>query len=266
MKSCVVFAVTIFDVSKLYVLREYLDVFKRDYSNCDIYIGINHGSVNEIESVIDSYQLNTFSIRNTEDLYNTSDASAYQVALKHLKASGNRYDLYWFAHTKGGVNGRDYERNLYLNELFGKRDEIELLFKTHGHIGSYGLRGVSGGAAGDEWATFNRDHVIDICTNIATDKLPYTHINWSYIETMYVLNKQSIETFFDITTDEFYNTKINDRWYFETIFPWVASRCGYFPYIRQEGCFFNNSISLKSITKSWIIENNLLYLMNYINL
>ena len=266
LKSCIVFAVSIFDRSKLYVLHEYLDTFKHTYPDCDIYIGINHGSVEDIEEIIDSYKLNTFVVRNTESLYNTSDTSAYQVALKYLRDSGNRYDLYWFAHTKGGVNGRDVERSLYLQHLFNDRNNIETMFASHKFLGSYALRGVSTSAAGDLWPTYNGDYIIPICDNAITSKLLCTHINWSYIETMYVINRQSIDTFFDITPDEFFNTMIPNRYYFEVIFPWIPSRCGFFPYVKQEGCYFNNNISLKSITNSWIIENNLLYLQSYLSL
>jgi len=264
MKSCIVFAVSIFEESKLYVLEQYMRSFKGNYQDCDLYVGINHGSLNIVEEVIKSYGLNSYMIRTPENLYNTSDTSAYQIALKHLKNSGNRYDLYWFAHTKGGVNGRDHERNLYLVEMFGNRENIERLFVDYPYIGSYALRGVSGGAAGDDWRVFNRDHVVEICSNKITKELPYTHVNWSYIETMYVINKQSIDTFFSITTDEFYDTKIKDRWYFETIFPWVPTRCGYFPYVKQEHCFFGNGASLKKITEDWIEKNNLNELKRYL--
>lgn len=266
MKSCVVFAVSIFDQSKIHVLQEYLDVFKTHYSDCHFYIGINHGSINEIEEIIKSYGLFATTIRIPDYLYCESDASAYQGALKILKKSGLRYDTYWFAHTKGGVNYRPKERNLYLTELFPNRFEIEFLFKQHPYIGSYALRGVSTGAAGDDWSVFNRDHVIEICTNKLTKDLPCTHVNWSYIETMYAINRPSMDAFFSITNDDFYDIKIKDRWYFETIFPWIPSRCGYFPYLKTPQCYFNNSISLKEITHKWITDNKLSHLINYLSL
>lgn len=266
MKSCVVFAASIFDQSKLHVLHEYLNIFKNNYNDCDFYIGINHGSINEVEEVISSYKLNCFVVRSPQHLYCQSDASAYQVALKLLKKSISRYELYWFAHTKGAVNHRPDERSMYLNLMFSNRNKIESLFEEYENIGSYALRGVSTSAAGDNWATFNRDHDIQICANLITKDLPYTHVNWSYIETMYVLNKNSVEKFLSLTTDQFYETRIQERCYFEVIFPWIASRCGYFPYIEESGCYFDKNISLKNITNNWIIQNNLLHLSNYLEL
>jgi hypothetical protein len=266
LKTCIVFAVSIFDESKLYVLREFLTTFKQYFSECDIYIGINYGSLINVEHIINSYKLNTIVQRvDNVNLYTGSDASAYQAALELLKNSNCLYDIYWFAHTKGAVNDRNYERTMYFNELFSKRIDIETLFKNYEYLGSYSLRGVSRSAGGLNWSTFNADHDINICSNVVSKELPYTHINWSYIETMYVLNKQSVETFLKLTTYKFYNTFISEPCYFEVVFPWIVSRCGYFPYVRYNSCFFGER-NLKDITTSWIESNNLTHLTTYLTL
>jgi hypothetical protein len=129
MKSCVVFAISIFNRDKLYVLREFLDTFTENFSDCDLYVGINYNSIPEVEQVLQDYSLNMKVVRLlSSELYCGSDASAYQIALKLLKAGIEQYDMYWFAHTKGAVNDRPYERKLYLTELFGDREYIEELF------------------------------------------------------------------------------------------------------------------------------------------
>ena len=263
-RSCVVFAVSIFNSDKLFVLREFLDTFKLKYPECDYYVGINYGSIPEVETVITEYNLNVIVSRvQDESLYCGSDASAYQAALALLKASGNQYSVCWFAHTKGAVNDRPVERSMYLRELFGERVNVEQMFQTYNQMGSYALRGVSSGAAGDNWAVFNHDHYIKICSNDVYGELKYKHTNWSYIETMYAIKGEAIQVFLKNTPDEFYTTKIQDPCYFEIIFPWVASRCGYFPYIKNSRCFWG-TIDLKDITKKWIEENNLQHLNNYL--
>ncbi len=266
MKSCIVFAVSIFDVNKLHVLSEFLDIFKQNYSDCDFYIGINYNSIAEVESVIESYNLNAVIERLTNsELYCGSDASAYQLALKLLKESKKSYDLYWFAHTKGAVNSRPTERAMYISKLFLNRLHIETMFKTNRDLGSYAIRGVSRSAGHHDWSTFNRDHEIDICSNTISKEMPFSHVNWSYIETMYVLNKQSIEIFLSLTTNTFYNTKIEEPCYFEIILPWIVSRCGYFPYVLESSCFFGER-NLNEITKEWICVNQLNHLNNYLSL
>jgi len=149
--------------------------------------------------------------------------------------------------------------------MFANRKHIESIFSTNNYLGSYGLRGVSRSAGQIQWSVYNKDHELDICSNIISNNLPYTHVNWSYMETMYVMNKQSIETFLSLSTDTFYNTKIQEPCYFEVIFPWIATRCGYFPYIQQSDCFFGER-SLKDITNEWIQNNNLHHLNAYLNL
>jgi hypothetical protein len=243
-----------------------MDTFKEHFSDADFYIGINYGSHLLVEPIIESYGLSTNITRlENEDLYCGSDASAYQLALKNLKQSSKKYDIYWFCHTKGSVNSRRYERSLYISELFSKRYDIELMFQNNSMLGSYGLRGVSSGAAGDQWMSFNNDHDIEICSNKKYDSLQYNHINWSYIETMYVIKKEAVESFLKLTTDKFYDEKIKDKCYFEISFPWIASRCGYFPYIKQNICFWGHK-DLKNITEEWINENNLYNITHYLTL
>jgi len=266
LKTCIVFAVSVFDESRMHVLHEFLSMFKQTFSDCNLYIGINYGSVTNIEQVIESYELNTYIRRITDiNMYTGSDASAYQAALSLLKQNNQSYDIYWFAHTKGAVNNRNVERTMYLNKLFNKRTQIESIFLTHEYLGSYALRGVSRSAGHLNWITYNADHDINICSNILNDKLPYSHVNWSYIETMYVINKKSIETFLNMTSDTFYNTKILEPCYFEVVFPWIVTRCGYFPYVKESSCFFGER-NLKDMTSEWIQYNNLTHLNSYLNL
>jgi len=266
LKTCVVFAVSIFDESRMFVLHEFLSMFKQTFSECNLYIGINYGALSNLEHIIESYKLNTKILRVTDiNMYTGSDASAYQAALSLVKHNSQTYDTYWFAHTKGAVNERNFERSMYLNELYNKRNHIESLFLNYEYLGSYALRGVSRSASRLDWATFNADHEIEICNNVLNVKMPYTHVNWSYIETMYVINKKSIETFLTITTDVFYNTPISEPCYFEIVLPWIVSRCGYFSYVKESSCFFGEQ-NLKDLTSEWIQYNNLTHLNSYLNL
>jgi len=266
MRSCIVFAVSIFNEEKLNVLTEFLDTFKLHFSDCDMSVGINYGSIEEVERVLASYDLPIQHIRITDkDLYTGSDAGAYQAALSLLKASNKQYDVCWFAHTKGAVNNRPVERGMYLSNLFRNRIHIENLFQQYDKLGSYALRGVSRGAGGDAWSTFNRDHHIGICSNEVFSDFKYTHVNWSYIETMYVINGKVVQSFLDNTSESYYTTAIKEPCYFEVIFPWIVGRCGYFPYIKQSECFWREA-DLRNITQRWIDENNLSELQPYLSI
>lgn len=256
MKSCVVFAASIFDSTRLNVIREFFSSFKTNFGDADFYIGINHGSIPNMENVIKEYELNCYFIQGIPELYTKTDASAYQAALKLLKQSGNKYDIYWFAHTKGGVNSREGVRELYLKEMFSKRKEIEDMFVKYPKLGSWGLRGNSISAAGVNWKDYDVDCGLPICKNVPLNSsFPFTHVNWSYIETLYVLKKEAVEGFLELSPNEFFTTKLNP-WYFETVMPWVPSRAGYFPYVKIQRDFWDRC-ELTDITKQWINENKL---------
>ena len=119
MKNCVIFACTIISEQRIFVLHRFLQTFKDKFKDHDIFIGINSVSLNYIEDIIQTYNLNIVSMErcNTE-LYSESDASAYQVALKNVLRSGNTYENYWFVHTKSGVNEHsNYLREWYINNF-----------------------------------------------------------------------------------------------------------------------------------------------------
>jgi hypothetical protein len=265
MKSCLVFAASIFDQSRIEVITDFFSSFKTYFADCSFYVGINYGSLANLENIIESFGLDCrFARLHSPGLYTRTDASAYQIALNLLKGSNQEYDLYWFAHTKGGVNpGRDI-RHWYLREYFAQRRDIEQMFAAYPHLGSYGLRGNSISAAGVEWWDYKKDTDLPICQNTKFASFVYDHVNWSYIETIYTIKKDPVEAFLANTHEAFYNTVL-DPWYFETTFPWIGSRCGYFPYLKDKTCFWKRC-NLNDITAKWIENNGLTHLAPYLNL
>ena len=142
MSSCIIFAVAILSKDREFVLRRFLETFKLKFPDSDLYIGINPGSIDNIECIINEYSLNTQIAKVDVSLYNKSDASAYQAALKLLYNSGKKYNNYWFVHTKSGVNSHsDYLREWYINNFLSRRSYIENFINMK-DIGSYGMLGV----------------------------------------------------------------------------------------------------------------------------
>jgi len=265
MKTCVIYAASIFDSLKIYVVNDFFSTFKTHFPDADFYVGVNYGSLPSLEEEIRKYGLNC-NIGRLQDgnLYTKTDASAYQVAINVLKQTGKTYDIYWFAHTKGGANSRDEIRRMYLDEMFGKRESIEKMFEEYPMLGSWGIRGNSVSAANIQWKDYNVDSFIPICANIKQPPFNYTHVNWSYIETLYVLKKEAVESYVQQLPPEFFITKL-DPWYFETVPGWIPSRCGYFPYVKEKRDFWGHC-DLTDITKLWIEENGLTQQLPYLSL
>jgi hypothetical protein len=262
MNSCVLFSCTITKHSRLHVLREFIEALSRNFKNSDVFVGINYNSLPETENILKSSGLKIKGIeRASEELYTESDASAYQAALRLLKKSRYTYDFYWFVHTKSGVNKHsDSLKKWYIHNLLSKKENIEEFLKAMPEVGSYGLLGVE---YDKNKVYLEKDCEIKLIENELSKELPYTHANFFYLHTIYVLTKNPLSRFFELTTQEWFNTKL-DRYYFEGIFPFIVSRTGYFPYV--ENRYSCNSKDLSTYINEWIEENNLEHYKKFYNL
>jgi len=205
-KSCVVFAVSIDREDRLYVLTEFLDMIKHRYSDCDVYIGINYGSHDKIESIIESYNLNAVYKRLLDPFFHTkSDDSAYQIALSLLHESKKIYDVCWFVHTKGGFNEREAQRKLYIDDFYSRRDYIENKFAELPYLGVYGYR------SGVYWVDHTNPvgpHITNsfmrnIWLNKNDSEFKYDHCNVIIIETMFAIREKLIYDFLSKYQDFF---------------------------------------------------------------
>lgn len=252
MSSCILFACSI-SPDREFVLRRFLDTFQNKFKECDLYIGINPNSSNNIENIIKEYNINYQIDKVKESLYTESDASAYQIALKLLYNSKKIYDNYWFIHTKSGFNSHsDYLREWYIDNFISRRDYIESFINTN-NLGSYGMLGLEF----DPNKHYNEtDTEISLWENNISNKLPCTHANFFYIHTIYALSYKPIENFFNLITNLWFNSKL-DRYYFEGVFPFIVSRSGYFPYL--ENRISMNGTDLNNYQIDWLKSNNLDY-------
>lgn len=258
-KSCIIFACTILSEDRLFVLKEFLDEFRKDFYDSDIYVGINPESVKSVEDLFIESKLNIVAMeRAPSSLYDFSDASAYQMALKLAKSVGKSYENYWFIHTKGAVNPySNYLRKWYIDNLMQDRAYIEGFMSKHTDIGSYGLLGLEYDANRSYSET---DVEVSLFEDNITESLPYTHAKFFYIHSLYVIKGNIIDSFFSLITDKWFDSKLN-KYYFEGIFPFIVSRLGYFPYLSNR--ISMNGADLMSYQDSWIYENNLISYEKY---
>lgn len=265
-KSCVIFGVSIQSEDKLYVLHDFLRLIKTKYSDCKVFVGINYDNHPDIEKIIDLYNLNVEYDRiQDENMYTGSDDSAYQLALKLFYTDPTRYDVCWFMHTKGGFNGRDVERKLYIDEFFAKRLFIESKFEQLSKLGVYGYR------AGEYWVDSTNPvdpHITNKFMEAFWNEGSIDNFNYSFckaiiVETMFALNASLMYKFLD-TYKEFFDIKLR-RYFFECeITNFLTSRSGYYPAI-MTGNWATNA-SMDPIIDEWIEENQLTHLQQYKNL
>lgn len=260
MKSCVIFSCTVFSLDRIHVLNEFIDTFKNHFSDCDFYIGVNYGSIPEVEEVLRESKLNIKVGRVLDPMYYTeSDAGAYQAALKLLWESNQRYDSYWFVHTKGAVNTySDYLRYWYIENYLKNRIEVDEIINKG--VGSYGMLAVH--TPPGHYNPFP-DVEVPLFENVITSEFPFPKIEYFYIHTLYTIGRKPMDVFLDTITSGFFNTKLN-RYYFEGVFPYLVCRTGHYPYINN--IIDCNGVDLMPEIRRWISVNNLESLNEHLSL
>lgn len=134
MKKAVIFASYIPTPDKIYIGTEFLDYFKEFYSDYDLYVGVNPSCTEWIQ-ILNERGIK-YKVTESDKVVN-SDVSSYQSALKLLKDSNEKYDLYTFAHTKGVTSHAHTFRKEVFDNFLGKKNEIENLFINNENIGLY---------------------------------------------------------------------------------------------------------------------------------
>lgn len=266
-KSCVIFAVSVQKEERLYVLHEFMQLIKMYYSDCKIFIGINYGMHPDIESIIDSYELNVLYKRLSESsMYTASDDSAYQVALKLFYDDPVKYDVCWFMHTKGAFNERPTERGLYINNFYTKRLSIEDKFANLEHLGVYGYRAID--YHGIDPNNPVEPHITNrfmkaFWSESNIDNFNARICNVIIIETMFALKASLIYKFLD-TYPEFFDTVIRMFFFECEISNFLSTRSGYYPAIVTGNAF--TGMKMDAVINKWIADNQLTHLQEYNNL
>jgi hypothetical protein len=244
-------------------------MLQTNFSDCDIYAGINYGACEEVENVLRKSTLNIHVDRLTDPyLHVDSDASSYQLALKNMYNSGKVYDVIWYVHTKGGHNSRDDIRNLYLNNFYPHRNFIESKFEALPHLGIFGYR--SGhynynNEINDKCLGIDDKLIRDIWDG-PTDFMPNTFCKYIVVETMFAMRAEIIYKFIK-EYPEFFNTPINKyptgRWFIELeLCNIIPTKMGYYPTSFFDWDNFIR-LDLQEVIDLWIHENKLFHLNGY---
>jgi hypothetical protein len=260
MKNCFILAATIQSEDKLYVLTEILNTIKLHFSDCKIFVGINYDSLPQIESMIDSYNLDcTYSRLTDEGLYSYGDESAYQVALNLMINDGEVFDLCWFMHTKGGHNNRDFERGLYLNNFFTKRSEINAKFEANEYLGSYGYRCMPFGLDPNNPVDLSDNFMYDFWNSSPSNLFKYSHCPVLLIETIFCMRASLVYKFIEVYPN-FLHTKLR-KYFFECEFcNFLPTRLGFTIDSETDLTDIFTEKSLIPLVNDWIETNNLTYI------
>jgi hypothetical protein len=198
----------------------YLENLKKHFSDCDFYIGLN-SSFPGTEEYLNKKGFNNI-IHVPTRLEINSDASAFQAALLLFRAKNIEYDNIYFLHSKGTSYVTDVQWQGSCNDYF-----VGFCIRRHLVDEAIKLDGIGG------VSYVGRKHPMDNGGySIAIDELrpnpKQTHVDdiMSLI-TFYAIKGNIIKDFVYNCREEFFNTKMSDRYFFESSFPLVVDKAGY---------------------------------------
>lgn len=266
MRNCFIISFYLPTQESLLVLEEIIIRLREGFNNPTMIIGFNPSKfVDDGIKIIEKY-------KDTNILYDTvdeplvcdSDASGFQCALNILKKQNDRFDLYWFLHSKAVTTNRDIEREYMMNDFISNKDKIESLFNQNDFIGSYGDMMIHLG-------TLKPNHKFTSPTISGNYLEKFYDFNikmpleYFYAKTFYVIKGKILNNFIDGCKLSFFTNPLNidlnitdktDRYFFERDFIRIVDKMGYIPLCRV----VSNGISDRRWGDISTIQSNIDYL------
>lgn len=228
MKHCVVFASWI-PKKSLKLGEYYLDILAKYHPTSDIYLGINYGSDSEwVEKVWRSRLKIHFGLV-PRDLHIDSDVAGFIQALLQLKESGKKYDIVWFAHSKG-ASYKNFKASLpfrkhYETQFWSQRPKVERMFRENPNVGLIGNE-----------LLVNKHEMHNQHAERLTELYPfkYKHIGYFVVGTYYAMRGDLVHEFIERCNPDFFRKNLVtelgfSRWFFEACFNCISDRMGYEP-------------------------------------
>lgn len=221
-KNAVIFASYIPDDEALGLGVLYLRTLFAFLADADVFIGINPCA--KQQAWCDAIKQSRLHVRYAvvpEHMAIGSDVSAYQIALRLLKESPQKYDLVWFGHTKGSTT-RSYDPlRHFLRDFFAQRCAIERIFEDE-RYGTYGCEAV----------LYPLIPISDAISQYM--QFPCTQLGIMYLYSFYVIRGDIVNRFIHNCSADFFDQKIKgDRYFFERDFYQIAFMQGYEPYAER---------------------------------
>jgi hypothetical protein len=265
-KFAVILASHIPSVDKLWVGEDILKKVKEFLPKADIFVGINPSNcveewINIIKKYTDKYEI------TPNDLTISSDASAYQTALKIYKENNAKdYDLVWFLHTQGTKSNRHEVRENHLKSLLYENNNVIEIFKEDNLLGGYGrtITPLPNCWVNSEWDYYLSRFGVEFINR---------PIRCFLVGTMFIIRGNILDNFIYKCNDSFFNeilhnphtNGLGDPWFFERDFIHIVD--GFTNhYIKGEYVINNYGIPLNGMNDSehfekllsdWKIKNNL---------
>lgn len=236
MNNCFIISFYLPSQKSVNILGDIINRLHIEFDNPSIFIGFNPSPFLDMGvNLIRSMNINNkieFGVV-PKYLICDSDASGFQFALKLLKNSGKKFNLYWFLHSKSTTTNRDHEREYMINDFIYNKSKIIDLFEKNDFIGSYGDMIIQLGTL-TEGHTFTSPttsgNYLDKFFNFKIKK----PLEYFYAKTFFVVRGEILNNFIYNCDESFFNSYLNiyglnetDRYFFERDFIRIVDKTGY---------------------------------------
>lgn len=260
-KDCVAFSSYVPNVQSVEKATFFLDCFVENFSDCDIYVGVNYPWCSEWVETLEAYKekLNLFIDFVDINKVIDSDAAGYQNALNILKHQGSKYRTVLFAHTKGVTHSgepaklqRDMEglKSVFFTKEV--RQRVDSIFMENPKIGLF-----------SDYCTKSTDQTIE-----SLDKLFNFYFSGNKImilASIYYIRGSLVHQFIHNCDKKFFTENLlslgYDRYFFERDFPTIVTRFGYEMktdnYTSHPQWYHFDKKNFDDIVSMWRKENNL---------
>ncbi|WP_156369096.1 hypothetical protein [Methylobacterium sp. Leaf100] len=210
----------------------YINLIRKRFSDCAIYVGINTGSSDDWRDMLSRCGLDIIACEVPKHLSVSSDVAGFQAVLRTLRIAKSAHDYYWFGHTKGATHHQysDAEllREVIDRDFWSRRAEIEDRCDTT-RYGTFAALPMPASGRNTQELAYLRSIFPGRYSPVGV--IPtYTFFGMTGVVLRNFLGSAD-ERFFDQNLVE---TGGVSRYFFEGTFPWIADLTGFEPYLLRK--------------------------------
>lgn len=208
------------------VLEENLRLLAQYHGDSRVFVGLQPDFDPQAEALLRnaSFEVGRVDPRGVVD----SDLSGYVRALDLLRRSGDRFDVLWFAHTKGASRKTfeeyDFIREILEREFWSRRADAERVFADD-----------VTGVIGYHLAPAQFDHQVSDAHRLRQMvRLTESFVPFTLFQSHPIFRGEVVHRFLDRVDERFFSENLLDlhfdRFFFESTFPSIATMLGYEPH------------------------------------
>jgi len=212
--------------------KYYIDLIRRRFADCTIYVGVNTGSSEDWREMLINSRLNIVVCDVEDRLSVNSDVAGFQSVLRTLRRTRAGHDFYWFGHTKGATHSHYAEaellREIIERDFWSRRSEIEARCDPM-RFGTFPALPMPASGRNEVEVAYLR----------SIFPARYSPIGIIPTFTFFGMTGIALRNFLGSADDRFFDENLVEtsgvsRYFFEGAFSWISDMAGFEPYLLRK--------------------------------